>query len=401
MRQAANLAQQKALADMREKGINDRFKETMEWNKYKWDHPQPKTSTGSRPGTKKPEPTPVESSVSRLSTNSFEDWTTQDMKTGETVKVLSNAGLSSDINKLRDEETNSNNQLKIVESQMKDFLGNRKLEDLNPIQRAAYDNLKVRKESIQSSISKTQSDLNTKRGWYKASIDAVLNNNYAAKKDVDGNIGKDLTPDEIALYKKYQGDIYGTEKSKRIKELEEKYPWVHYGDQGPAAETDLPHQSPEANAEKKELADYLAVKKKIDQRRDNFLAQMRYTPIDTDAVQLGTEDSKTIAQMIFSNPQGLHLYDNAGNKTDKLSLEGKGISWFNPKGDNYKMSMSDNSLINYMSKHNVVPVIEQVGNTTKIGTGNAVVKVSFKDPNGEIPTSPFYIEVTPQLQKYT
>ncbi|TXG81112.1 MAG: hypothetical protein E6R13_06880, partial [Spirochaetes bacterium] len=103
-RQARMLAQQKALAEMREAGINQRFKDRLDFDKYKWDNPHDtKTGTG-KGGTKKDEKVPLESSVSRLSTNSFEDWLTTDKNTGEQVKVLSNAGLSSDIDRLRTEQ---------------------------------------------------------------------------------------------------------------------------------------------------------------------------------------------------------------------------------------------------------------------------------------------------------
>lgn len=393
-RQAANLAQQKQLAEMREKGVNDRFKENLDFQKYKWENPHTTAKAGSKPTTKGKEKEPlIESTVSRLNTNSFEDWTTIS-HTGNVVKVLSGEGLSSDINRMIGEKKTLSKDVEELDKLMSMVKGNRKEEDLDPLERAEYNEYKVRKQSKEVELSKVGSELSQRDVWYKASTEAALTNAVASKKDSDGDIAADLTPEEVKLYKDYiQGkSTQWVGNHSKLEELQDFVKGIKsiYGsgpsDKWAAGQIEL-------------LKKVEGVKSKVDQRRDNFLAQMRYTPIDTDAIQLGEQDSKIVSQILFSNPQGLKLYDNTGNKTDKLSLEGKGISWFNPKGDNYSMSTTDNSLLNYMVKHNVTPMVEQVGNTTKIGTGNAIVKVIFKDPNGEIPKTPFYVEVTPELQK--
>lgn len=401
-RHAATLAQQKQLAEMREAGVQKRFDDNLGWQKYKHEHPQTKGGTGT--GSKKEDKQlPIESSVSRLSTNSFEDWTTTTAD-GEKVKVLSNAGLSADINRLRDEEKQAQQVVNTLDKQMKDFLGNRSLTDLKPAETAVYNKLLVEKEAAQLRLPKIQSDLNARRKWYGASTDAALTNNENARRDADGDIAKPLSEEEVKLYKEYiQGrstQLVGDYS--KLNELEENVKGIkriygnHPSDDWAASQIDL------LNKVKK-------TKEKVDERRNNFLAQVRYTPIDTDAINVGEKDSKSIAQLIFDNPQGLKIYDKTGNKADTGDpLDGKGINFLGfknrggkHKGDNYNMTFTGDNpdLIAYMQKHNVTPIIEQVGNTTKIGTGNAVVKMRFKDPNGEIPNEPFYIELTPQLQK--
>jgi hypothetical protein len=130
-RQFLNLAQQKQLAADREKGVNDRFDRTMEWNKYKWDNPQPKagakvsvsSSNPTVPGTVN---TPDENGVIKMATKSLESWMTN--ANGQSVKVLSNEGLSADIEKLKNNLSVANTESAKIDKQMRGMLVNRILE---------------------------------------------------------------------------------------------------------------------------------------------------------------------------------------------------------------------------------------------------------------------------------
>lgn len=410
-RQANLFQHQKDMAKAKEDAANQRFKEKMEWEKYKWDNPhEKKTSTGTGTTPKKSDTSvitpPVESTVSRLNTNSFEDWTTTDPQTGQEVKVLSNAGLSADISRLKDEEKSASNRLNEIYSSMKSIIGNRKLTDLTPPELNQISILNVEKNQIKQNLPKIQSDLNARRKWYQGSVDAVLSNNPNAKKDAaSGTVAADLTQDEVSLYKEFESDRAGEKMRQDIINLEKKFPKISDPTEGAHARATSGGtmiDSPQVKAAKDKLQNYLQVKKKVDERRDNFLAQIRYTPIDTDAIQLSKDDSKVISDMVFANLQGVKLFDNTGNKATKLGdLEGKGINWPWKDSDDYRMSFVDdkNNLLNYISRENVTTHIEQVGNTTKIGSGNALLKVRFSDPNGQIPETSFYLEVTPELQK--
>jgi hypothetical protein len=409
-RDAANRASREALAREREKGVNDRFDKTMEWNKYKFENPQEK-KTGTGTGTKKggkDEKTPIENSVSRLSTNSFETWTTTN-EFGEEVKVLSNSGLSNDINRLKTQESTMVRDITTIDKQMKSYLGNRKFEELSVAQQNLYNSLRVKKEALQRELPKVQSDLNARRVWYKASTDAALSNNPNAKKDGEGDLAGDLTPEEIALYNKYKNDRQANNLRDDIAADAESYlfPSLNKGKVSGISQwmqnTFSDPNDPQFK-KRKEYTDYLKVKQKVDKRRDNFLASIRYTPIDTDAVQLGEKDSELFTRELLANPQGLTLYDNTGNKTSGI-LDSKGVNLFGKNNrpgrssDNYNMSFIDNDLVDYIDKNNVKVKMEQMGNTTKIGSGNAVVKLTFNDPNGEIDKRPYYVELTTELQR--
>lgn len=423
LRDAANRASREKIAADREAGINDRFDKTMDWNKHKFEHPQakPGTSTGTKPGTKK-EDIPVNSTVSKLSTQSFEDWMTTN-KNGEKVKVLSTEGLSADIETKKKEEATTISTISTLDGKMKSLLGNRSINDLNPVEKANYNNLKVQKESYEANLPKIQSDLNQRRAWYKASTEAALGNNEAARKDKDGDLAELLTPEEIKIYNEGEAGMKKRQEEARkylataneinlkvaqngYKTQQERQAAIKLMDSYREKATALglvPGMT--VNTKTKAFDNYYTIKKKVDERRDNFLSQMRYSAIDTDAIKVGKDDSEAIANMIFNNPVGTKLYDSGGNRTDRVYpkgiLEGKGISWFNPKGDDYSMTTAqdDSNLFAYIKKNNVKVNIEQVGNTTKIGSGNAVVQVSFDDPTGQIGKKSFYIELTPELQK--
>lgn len=409
-RQGRQLGQQAEEFKQKEKAIDDRFKVTsklaqdrLDLDKYKWDNPH---ATGVGTKNSKDKTIPVESSVSRLETRSFEDMMTTD-ENGQKVKALSNAGLSADITKFRNQESDASKQVDSLSKNMESLLGNRSISDLNPIELFSYNQMRVQKESSEGALASIKSDLNQRRKWYEGSVNAVLNNNPAAMKDRDGVMGNPLTPEEIAIYRKYNDDRKGKDKLEQIAKSANVNGFLFEGANSGAYSgkftqwlSTINDQVPAHSAMRKELTNYFNAKAKIDQRRDNFLDKVRYTPIDTDAIQLGTKDSKDVAQLIFGNTQGLKMFDDAGNRSDNITLEGKGLSWFNPKADNFSATFSgNNNIVDYMAKHNVTPIIEEVGNTTKIGSGNAIVKVSFKDPNNQIPSHPFYIELTPELQK--
>lgn len=405
-RQATSLAQARTLATEKEKGVNDRFERTIAERIRQFDNPHPKAAAGAKSTGVTTVKSPIveipkESSVSKLATNSYEAWETVDKTTGKPVKVLSVAGLSSDIDRFKTDVSTMEKDISNLENTNKSLLGNRRLQDLSPAELILYERNKVQKEALQTQLPIVRSNLNARRKWYQTTDEQVLANNPNSKLAGDS----DLTSEEIALYKKFENDPKAGKLRKEIENnaLGYAFPEANTGPYSTKVGewlSSIGTSGDEHEGMRKELTKYIEVKNKVNKRRDNYLAKLRYNPVETDAVNVGLEDGKAIAAMMFSSPQGLKLFTNGGESADKLgSMDSKGISWFSPKGDNYKMSFADNQLLEYMIKNKVTPIVEQVGNTTKIGTGNAVVKITFDDPNGGIPKSPFYIEVTPELQK--
>lgn len=426
-RTAATLKQQKEIADAKEKGINERYDRTLEEKKREWDNPHATGKSGSTglSGTGKKttsaEPPPVESTVSKFATKSYEDWTTTDANNA-TVKVLSPAGLSADINKFSTDLVAANKKSKDLATQMKDFLGNRKVEDLDMAGTIRYNKMLVEKDAIDMKIPDIQSKLNSRVQWQAGSMAAVLTNNQAARKDKDGDYDTPLTAEELAIYK---GGQAAMDKKKAVAK--------DYFDKAVKISQDLAGYkyklgSPEYKAAFKEherlsklasdagysassygvsvdeskFDDYAEVKKKVDKRQAQFLDQMRWTPVQSDAIKLGGADMAAIGDMIVNNPQSTQLFDSGGNKAKK-ELEGKGLSFKNwGEGDNYNMTTdAERNIFEYMKRtKGAKMIVEEIGTTTKIGNGNAIAKIRFEDPeNGQLPTGDYYMELSPELQK--
>lgn len=389
-RQTKSLAQQYQIHKETQQNLKDRAAERLQFDrdkldfeKYKFENPLAKPGTKSvTPGkaTTKTTELPQESGIDKLATNSFENWETTDKNTNAKVPVLSIAGLSSDIDNFKNSLSTVNQQLENV---------NKKLENKpNPSDPVAVNNyrqLQLKQQDLQVKAKSLESDLNDRRTWYKASTSKAIEN---------------LQPEEREIYNKYTDK--GIEQIKKeIEQAKKKYPpRMELSNLGMGVNKNIEVQSSEVLNLNKKLQQYISVKQKVDKNRDSFLENLRKDYIDEDAIKLGDKDNRNVADMILSSPQGLQLFDNQGNSTAGIEVDGKGISWFRPGKDNYHLSFADNSLPEYIKNSGTQIIVKSVAPTTKLGNGNAVLKVQFKDPNGEIPEGKdFYINSSPELQK--
>jgi len=345
-------------------------------------------------GTRPEVALPDQSSVSRLATGSFAEKKTTDRKTGLQVDAFSNAGLSSDIMNKKDQIAGINKELKDIQAQEAMLLGNRREADLNVNERNTYNNLKLRKQDLQQQLPTIQSDLDRTRQWYGRTTEPVLANNE--KTMVTGD--KPLTQREIDIYKKYENDRDAIALSESLAGTAQDSPFASggaYANKMTKWFADWQKiGTPEHRKKKDELTEYMAVKNKVDKRRDNVMNDMKYQVIDTPSILLSKEDSKAIGSIVFANTQGMKLFTNRGINPGGAELKGKNGT-YNVTLDN----VGGKNLQQYIVDENVETKFEMVGNTTNIGTGGAMVKVTFKDPNGKLNTSPYYIELTPEVQK--
>jgi hypothetical protein len=252
----------------------------------------------------------------------------------------------------------------------------------------------VKRDDILTSIPKITSDLNARRKWYQGSVDAALSNNPNALKDLEGSSTPlpKLEDNEVSLYREFDNDREGKAFQNKITQLEKQYPWIQKPGEGGAAKARTGGtliENPIVTEAKAKLKEYLKVKDKVNERRSNFLAQVRYSPFETDAIQVGKEGATYVAQSLFKDLQGVKFFDHTGNKAGKITIGDK----------EFEVTGVDNTLQNFMIDNSITPIIEQVGNTTAIGTGNAIVKLNFKDKEGKVTMNPVYAELTPELQK--
>lgn len=382
-RQGRSLAQAKALHDDTQKNLEDRFQKRLDFDKYKWDNPHVTTK-----GTLSPKPTvkngkvelPEETGVERIATNSFEDWTTRDVKSGTPVPVLSNAGLSSDIDQFKNELDKINSEIKTIDRKNSD-----RLDINNPVAVNNYKQLELKKERLLIKQKTLESDLNERRKWYKVSTDNALSK---------------LTLDEKQMYNKYTDKGIQIIKNE-IEQLRQKHPDKRVADltNNGGMSANQVVQAPEVVEANNKLQKYITVKNKIDKDREGFLETLRKDHIDEDGIKLGKQDSENVASMILANPRGLQLYDNNGDKTDGIELDKKGLA-LTPGRDNKNFTFADGSLSDYISNSATDIIVKSVAPTTKLGNGNAVFRVQFNDPTGEIPKNKdYYIVSTPELQR--
>lgn len=418
-RQARALAQGYQIHKENREAADKKFNEQMSLNREKFEeekwqfrNPQEKSdkksssSSSSSKDKKAAVDLPRESEASRYATNSFESWYTTD-KNGVDHKVLSNKGLVVDIENLKKEEVDTKKQISDINNQMSGILKGRTLEEISAAEYGAYNDLRIKKQALELKAPEITSSLNSRRTWYKNSIEAALSNHPSSKPKDDK---ENLTKEEINLYKEFEND---RNAQKIMKDIENSslgfvFPSVNQGayiNKLTQALGNINPSDPENTKLRNKLTDYLRIKAKVDKRRDTYLESIRSTPIDTDAIQLGAEDSKAVTNMIFSNPQGLKLFNSLYEPTDKIEIDGKGINFFgvnnrkDKPSDNFGVTFTDNELLQYMAEHNVTVDVQQVGNTTKLGSGNALAKLIFKDENGELGAAPYYVELTPELQK--
>lgn len=378
----ANLAYRakhdKEVADALEK----RF-QTQEANKFKLKELAPgKAATGTTKALTNKD-LPSESGLDAVATNSFEDWSTKDRVTGQRVPVLSNAGLSSDIDNFKRQLDSTTNRLNAVNTLLEN-----KPNPSNPTEVNEYNKLLLEKQQLTFASKKIESDLGERRNFYKRSTEVALT---------------DLTPDEKRTYEYIQKEKPQEKLKKKIEELTAKIADTAKVKSGELGSKTLQYNNglvEEANKLRNELKHYTEVKNKVDKKRDDYLAELRKDHIDEDGIKLGQKDAADVSHILLSNPTGLQLYDNTGKSTAGIDLEGKGISWFNPKADNFKLSFADNSLADYITNSHTEIIPQSIAPTTALGNGNAVIKVQFNDPNGEIPKGKdYYIVATPEMQK--
>jgi hypothetical protein len=389
-RQNASLKQALALHNDTQRNLQDRFEKRLDFDKYKWDNPhatgKAATTTVDKNGKKVPI-LPDETGVDRVATNSFEDWETRDVKSGARVPVLSNAGLSSDIDRFKNDLGTMNNQINLLNQQ----LSNKP----NPNDKVAVNNyrqLELKKQGLEVKSKALESDLNDRRTWYRASTEAAT-----AK----------LTPDEKEMYKTYTDKGVETIRGE-IEQLRRKFPDKKVGDLTDKAglSANQTVQSPQVVEANKKLQKYIAIKNKINGGREAFLQTLRKDHVDEDGILMGKQDSEHVQDIILSNPTGLQLYDNAGDKTDGIDLSQVGTKWgifgkLDNKGENNKnFTFADGSLSDYIRNSGTKIITKSIAPTTKLGNGNPVLRVQFDDPTGEIPKDKdYYIVTTPQLAK--
>lgn len=386
-RDANRLAQQFKIHTEKEKGINDRFKDRLGFDRYKWDNPHLTAKEKAEQAKLKATNTtlPLETGVSRLETSSFEDWNT--IVNGKPTPILSNAGLSAEID-------NKNKELVLLDKSLSDI--NTKLKD-KPDEDdyqgwIVYNRNKLEKQKLEQRKQTVDAELQDRRNWYNTSVKATLENHPVT--------GVKLTEDEIKLYNEFSGDRQGEKYQKELENLKKKYPDVIDDSASTGSGVTVYKESPQVEAARDKWVKYNKTKALIDKGRDKFLANMRNDVIDNDAIQLGDKDSKDVSAIILGNTRGYKLFDSFGKNTAGVELEGKGISWFNSKGDNYNLSFADNSLQEYLTRYGGKMHVKKIANSTKIGSGNAVAEVVFDDPAGNIPKGkPYYIELTPEVQK--
>lgn len=389
-RQGRQLAQQQKQFDDKLKNTQDQFEEMMRWRWASLDKKGTGKGTTPKPGEKQP----TVSDVSRIGTHSF----TNDMTTdpnGIEVPVLSPAGLAGDIDRLNKSIPVDQARVKDLENFQTNLLGGRKKEDLNPSELNLYNNYQVEKEALQNKVTVNTNERDSKRQLYKNVDEAVLSNNEGVI-DINGNRFENLSEDDVKLYKKYTGTNEIDKQKAEIKQLMTESAGTKPNDPGNQAVL------AKISAKKDELDRYRAVKEKVDERRRAVLYRLNHQVIDSDAINIGEDENQAIGDILWSNPQGMKIFNDIGRPASSLGLEGSGVTLRGlGKGDNYNMTMEGaKNLKDYIEREDVKITYEKVGTSTSLGTGNAIVKVKFDDPNGQIPDKPFFIELTPEVQKH-
>jgi len=386
--QTRSLKQQKELHDDTQKNLKDKFdkefglkKDKFEEEKWQFRNPQakPGTSTSTKPGTKaKVDINPVETTVSRLATNSFENLTTYDLN-GKKVQAISTVGLSADIERGKESIDILNSRLKEIDKEL----------ETNKEGTVQHGNLLDEKANISEQLVEETSNLNEKRGYYKLATDAVLSNN--PKSTVS------LSKDEVDLYKEFDKDRDAKKFKESIANLKKQYPDKEVStDRG----KDIKYvEDPIVVRAKEKLQKYLSTKSRVDQGREDVFSEIRKSYISTDAIVPNKKENDEVVAMLLNNTQGLQLYDDAGKKASADAFGGTLEKIFGGAG--YTMNFQGtNSLKDYIELNDVGVNIEQIGGTTAIGNGTAVIKVTFDDKTGGIPKGkPFYISTSPEMQK--
>lgn len=381
---AGKEANAKALADRNFTEKVREFDAGLGEKQREFDNPHTTGTKAGLTGTKTATAAPAETTTSELSTNSFEAKMTKD-KNGIDVKEYSNAGLVGDIenNKLRLGQINKDTKA------INDWLSNN---SNDPSQANAVSIYKNRLADLELEKQQVNSTLNTKRDIYAKTKNLVLNK--------DPQSGVSLTDEDLKTYNKFETDRSGEKMRAQIEAMRAKHPNVD----GPAVSageggkgTVAKVSSPQVAKLEDELYNYKKIKNRVDQGMENVMTNMRKTFITSNAIAPNKKEGDEVAGMIKQNPQGLEIYNKNGDK-----LEGVKSGGFLGIGSTkYKMDFSGgDDLSEYMDKNGVTMNVQQIGSSTNIGKGNAVIKVTFNDSKGNLPSGePFYIVANPSLQR--
>lgn len=315
---------------------------------------------------------PTETGVSRVATHSFNDVTTLS-NNNEIVPLLSPEGLAGDVDHFKEQIANIDNRVKGYDA----IIGS----NASDAQKAVA---KTSKEKALLERKQLDSDLGVRRDWYSKTEEAVLSNNPRA--------GTPLSTDEIKIYNDFKDDRDGKQYLAFLaKQKSNLFEYMKAHPESADVKID------EINAYSDRWEKYLAAKGRVEKNKRTFLSSVAEgNVIDTDAIVPNQKDSDAIKDLMFSNPTGLQLYDEDGKITNR-KLDNKGLG----KGEsNMSFSGTDN-LIDYVNKHadQVTMKVTKVGNTTKLGNGNAIAEIRFTDKNGEIPAKPYYVVLSPEIQK--
>jgi hypothetical protein len=295
-RQTRQLDQQKQIADANRASAEQRAKDRLEWDKYKWEHPQAKSGTGTK--TKAPE-SPVNTQVSRFTTNSFEGKYTKD-RNGLDVPLYSVNGLTAEIDRTKEDISAKRNELKTLEEILKD--------PTNP----EYTKAVLRKSTLQQELALNETQLEDRRNVYTAARTTAMDA---------------LTPEEKQFFEQ---NIKGTSEANEEANIDKLRNVYHnLKKQYPP---DVSNQNYQENSQvleaRNRLDQAIKVRKKLTQATENKLAEFRTEYIDADAVKPNAQDSEVASQLILSNTSGMQLFDSKGRPTSKSIGELDTPGWF-------------------------------------------------------------------------
>lgn len=390
-RQTRQLEQSKAIADQNDKRTRELNADNLKERARQFDERQ-KNPTGTKAAANKNKDklvvAPPETTVSKLGTRSFESMVTTDRETNKDVPAYSLAGVSSDLDRKKTELDNINTQINFLNKQIKD----------HPENAEAF---KIERSKLEKDRLITQSEVDQKRKLFTTATDAALASHPSAR-------GEDipLKPDEIALYKKFEDDKDGAKFQKHIQELQAKYPDMldpNEGGHSRAIGGGRMIESPQVKEAKDTWEKYRKISSRVNKFKDNFIRKIGSDVITDNAIQPNETESLEAGKILFANPTGFQLFENYNNAKVNGVTSNTGSKWFgdsyNGPGSGSELSLANGDLQKYIERNNVKVKVLQIGNSTKLGNGNAVVKVQFDDPNGKLTTDPYYVTVNREVQR--
>lgn len=263
------------------------------------------------------------------------------------------------------------------------------------------------KNDKEKKLLQVNSNLQKYRGFYTQATQAVLNPTDASKQKT----GVDLDKHQIDLYNEFtrdRKDFDGTKFEKEIQQLKQKYPdiLVYKGNNAEDNSkltkvtygqvlTDQYQESPQVQAARAKLAEYRKINGIVHKGADNFLTNVMKENFTSKALKLGTTDSESAANILLANAKGSQIFDDVGENgiPFKTSVFSKIVTAGQAKDKQLNFE-GDNNLQSYMTNTGTKMNVLKVGNTTNLGTGNAVAEVTFTDPTGGInPNKHYFISM--------